>query len=107
MKKVLLVAVLAFAVAQPVQATTREEAQKICGAVSEIAEVIMDARQKGVPIQRMIDLMADAGEYQDLAYELILEAYDYPHIGTDRLVNDVIREFKTKTYLSCVRVWRK
>jgi len=107
MKKLILIFALLFAVNLQAQKHDPQEVRNMCQSIGATAEMIMKARQGGVSIDRMIEIAAEGEELQELMYELILEAYDYPHVTSERVVENVIREFKNKTFLDCVRIFRE
>ena len=73
---------------------------KRCTVISNFAETIMDARQKGVPIK---DLMEKSGDNQITA-GIIRQAYDAPLWGSSEFKKQAVTEFSNDWYKSCMQV---
>ena len=72
---------------------------ELCNQISGLAETIMDNRQSGVPMSAMID----ATPIDSVAYDLIVEAYQYPRLTTERLQQGYIRDFADEAMVACLK----
>lgn len=73
---------------------------KRCAVISNFAETIMDARQKGVPIK---DLMENSGDNQITA-GIIRQAYYAPLWNSSEFKKQAVTEFSNDWYKSCMKV---
>ena len=71
-----------------------------CKAVSEIAEKVMDGRQKGVAFSRMIDI----DKANTLWQEMVISAYDSPRYQTPEIQIRAAQEFRDEWYGRCIKI---
>jgi len=88
-------------IAMPLQAG---DWRKTCGSVGELATTIMESRQSGVSMAKMMG--AVSGEENSLAEKLIISAYDSPRYSTERMQKRTVEEFRDEVYLECVKAMR-
>jgi hypothetical protein len=70
-----------------------------CRGIAEAAERTMTARQMGAPMADVMEAATKAGG----AYEkIVVDAYDWPLIQTDRVREQVIAEFQNAAYRECI-----
>lgn len=69
-----------------------------CNSVSELAEVIMEHRQAGTD---MAKIMGTAQE--DATRQVIIMAYDSPRFHTERNQQRAVQDFKNDAYLACIK----
>lgn len=70
-----------------------------CRGIAAAAERTMTARQMGAPMADVMEAAAKAGD----AYEkIVVDAYDWPLIQTDRVREQVIAEFQNAAYRECI-----
>lgn len=100
MKNIMKTIVLSAALILPVANAQANGQIKLCNAISEMAYMVMDKRQMGVPMQ---ELMPHAGN-NSLAQGIILEAYERPRVfGEDnRYIASV--QFRNEWAYSCLKV---
>ena len=70
-----------------------------CSAFYELAENIMDARQSGVPMPKMLEML---DEYKHVTTPIVLSAYKMSRYRTERIKKEVVEEFATKWMLLCI-----
>lgn len=106
--KIALTAVI-FAMSMPVWAATKE-ADLSCRKYMEIASVVMDARQRGLPLSKAL-------EFNDKAYSkepdslmesisrgIITDAYEQPIFESEKYKIQQKEQFANKYYLGCLYV---
>lgn len=70
-----------------------------CKASYTIAEKIMEARQHGVPLPRMIEI----AEGDALFMALTRQAYETPRFSSESYKRNKIQDFANEIYLICLR----
>lgn len=98
MKK-LIAAAIALAACAPAVASEELNSKDHCAQIHEVAEVVMEARQKGMPMPRLMSL----SEGDALFESLVLEAYAAPRMSAPRNQQDLVNEFANDTYLQCMK----
>lgn len=83
--------------AAPALAEWRES----CGQVGDLAEVVMENRQGGISMARMMRVAQ--GEAQEIAEAIIIDAYDYPRFSTSKVKRQTVEDFRDKWYAQCVK----
>jgi transketolase len=88
-------------------AIQESEVHIACKASAEFAEKIMEVRQAGMPIVDIMDIIESNNDkessFNEVAKNIIIDAYNEPRMFTDSLRKIIISEFSNKTYSSCVR----
>lgn len=79
-----------------------EEKQDVCVQVDALAQSVMEARQAGVQLSRMISIAKQTGTY-DLIKPLIIAAYDRPQFNGEAYQRKAVNEFKNQVYLECIK----
>ncbi|SDY98096.1 hypothetical protein [Nitrosomonas sp. Nm33] len=105
MKKFLIV--LFFLVfATPIYA---DNWRKGCEVASAYATAIMESRQAGVAMSRLMELTKEEGpkDDQSLIEMIIIDAYDRPRYSTEPMQQRAMEEFRDDTYLKCVKTNKK
>ena len=92
MKKLSLAAVLALSVF-----SAQAEESHFCESVGELATIIMQNRQKGVDLSKMLTL----SKGDDGVKTMVLDAYNSPRYSTDVYKNDAVSDFSNKWVLAC------
>lgn len=70
-----------------------------CAEVSSLAESMMDHRQKGTGMAKMMEV---AGELL-LAREMVIMAFEQPAFSTPDYQRKAVRQFADEWYLACVQ----
>jgi hypothetical protein len=78
----------------------------VCKAISEIASVVMQARQIGVPMADLMDVF-HKDDYKEseinLIKKMVINAYEQPKFSTTKVQGETITEFSNQWHLSCVK----
>lgn len=78
---------------------TAEDEKMTCKQVSELAGVIMTARQTGVP---MVEVFEKADGFKVIE-DVIILAYKTPKFSVKENQQEQINEFKNEFFLNCVK----
>ena len=103
---ILLTTILTSCAAGPVYAQRFPYiAMESCEDVSSVAEVIMKARQDGVPMKTQYSRAAksDNAEFAAWAKEMITIAYDSPKYTSKRYQDQAVSEFGSRVFVQCLR----
>ena len=76
----------------------------ICPTLATSAEKIMDNRQTGVPLSRMMEIAKTAGDLEGILTSITLEAYNRPRYSTGEYQRNAIAEFRNEWEVRCYRV---
>lgn len=113
MKKLLTLTVLMMGFTFAVQANEREEMLLSCSGYSDIADMIMEDRQKGRTFKETLGssvlILQAVGattarqddQFKEYLDNLILRAYSYPVYSSDKLKEETIKTFADKEYMHC------
>lgn len=84
------------------------EVRSMCVAKSGAAEMIMQARQSGVSLTRMLEVLDTSDETPAgaVTHQMVLEAYSHPRYQTPGVIRDVSNDFRDKVHLECLRTGR-
>lgn len=99
MKKLLIGLVLSVAISAPVFAGEQMSKEQFCGAIEELATVIMENRQLG---STMASSLAIAGD-DESAKRIVLDAYSQPAMRTPENAKRQRTEFGVKWMLECIK----
>ncbi len=104
MRKIILMALFAFAIALP--ATAQDYV--ICKAVGRLAEKIMIERQDGTPMAQVMEAAKqstsanpDFADMEKPLTEIILAAYSHPQGQTAQAQTQTIQDFKRTVTKTC------
>lgn len=81
------------------QAVAQDKVENICTVAADLAGVIMQNRQLGTPISKMMEV-AGGDQY---AIALILIAYDTPRFSTDEYQQEAVVNFSNEVGLACYK----
>ena len=93
MKKIVLIVMLL--IAQQAQATTVKE----CSSLAELAQKIMEARQVGVPMAKVFQVVGDNQLYR----AIVVAAYEQPAFMVEDIQQKAIRDFYDNWFLACIK----
>ena len=93
MKKLLLITAL-------LSAPTYAE-DDFCTQMYNMGKVVMDARQKGVPMPDMIKTLPD--DISEFLKPIVISAYEHPQYSTPQIKQKTINDFADDLYLACVK----
>lgn len=81
------------------QAVAQEDITDPCVVASDLAKVIMEHRQLGTPISKVVDL-AGGNSY---VIGLVLIAYDTPRFSTSEYQQEAVTDFSNMVGLVCYK----
>lgn len=92
------------AAAEPVEEpkASREELLKMCSGWASLARNVMDARQAGVPMRKLLDSLNEEGE-NEITTKIVMKAYDSPAFRTEGHQQREITEFENSVYSDCLK----
>lgn len=80
---------------------------KLCEAAGDMAEVIMDARLSGVPMQKLMKRVNEDPANGEMVSLMVVKAYESPMYQTEEHKTRAKVEFKNKWYLDCYKAVSK
>lgn len=89
----------AAAALAPEVVTSIEAATGHCRGIAAAAERTMTARQMGAPMSDVMEAATKAGGVYE---KIVVDAYDWPLIQTERVRDQVISEFQNAAYRECI-----
>ena len=92
MKKSILICILALGLSVPALAEDK------CKKIEDLAEAVMDARQRGVPASDMMGLV----DGNPLVRTIVLDSFKTSTYSTESIRRKVIRDFGDKWYIWCI-----
>ncbi|OTU69722.1 hypothetical protein [Acinetobacter baumannii] len=114
MKKIILLGLLylpALVLAKPAQPVSDSEHEQNCRNTMEIANVIMQQKQNGMPLIKALE----ANDYafkknpdknmQKITNLIIRDAYEQPSYSTPSIKEEQLNEFSAKYYLGCMAMY--
>lgn len=110
MKKIALfaAAVLSACVAQPALADVYSEAKdEFCPRVESMSRAIMESRQVGVPLVKLLELQKRVGPATEWARPIMMMAYHKPRYRTEEFQQREIDDFAEEMFLMCMNLEKK
>ncbi|MCU4334195.1 hypothetical protein [Acinetobacter pittii] len=113
MKKIILLGFIflpAFTLAKPVQQVSDSVHEQNCRTIMEIAHVIMEERQNGVPLSKALENNDNIFKkihnknLEKLYNSLTRDAYEQPSYSTPSIKQEQLNEFSAKHYLGCMAI---
>lgn len=99
MKKIFVCVAIVFAVT-----ISSAQASEICDAQSKLANTIMEARQNGMPMRQMMNIVGNDGdESTKLSRILVKAAYEVPRYHSEDMKARTATEFSNEVYLMCIK----
>ena len=95
--KTTVMTALFFAVAQPALAGAEGE-QHVCESMGELAYMVMELRQEGVPMSQTMQI-SDS----ELVKAIIVEAYNYPRFNTQEYKEKAAEDFRNEVEVECYK----
>ncbi len=74
-----------------------------CSELAEFSNTVMQARQRGIEMQRLVQL----SEGNELAIRIIIEAYEVPRYRTSEYQQNAATEFANKIQVTCYKALLK
>jgi len=69
-----------------------------CAEFDQLAAIIMEHRQKGTPLSKMVEVMPD-----ETFLDLLIIAYETPQFSGEKHRQRMVDEFRNKVYLMCLK----
>lgn len=86
------------------EANSPEDVQKLCSTLGKTAELILDLRESGMPLSRVLELTTTSEpEMAKVAREMVLAAYDLPRFSTPAMKERQSQDFRNQVELMCFR----
>ncbi len=70
-----------------------------CSELAEFSQTVMEARQRGIEMQRLVQL----SQGNELAIRIIIEAYDVLRYRTSEYQQNAVTEFANKIQVTCYK----
>lgn len=99
MKRLLLAVPLMMALNAPAQS----QVSKFCNDIYELSRQVMSARQNGVSLPEMLNLLAKI-ESGSMYKPMIIHAFELSIYSTDEYKQSVIDEFSNEYLLQCLKL---
>jgi len=95
MKRYLLAILILLSI--PTVSFAGEKWEEKCAVISNLAYVIMEARQNGAPMQKIMEKVVGTKIYE----RMVFEAYETPRFNTEEYQTDAENDFRDRWYLLC------
>lgn len=102
MKKLVLTLTLAALTTSAFAAAAEVPMSETCPQIAEVARVTMLARQAGVPLRSMMEIVKNP-----ITVDIITEAYSSPAYSTSEVQEKTIQNFEDRWYLKCVKTYNQ
>jgi hypothetical protein len=79
---------------------TAAHADPVCVALGEYSRTVMDARQTGVALSKIMEIVKG----DDIHTRIVLDAYEQPRFQTEEFRRTAIQDFGNKWETVCYRV---
>lgn len=82
-------------------------ADDLCGTLGTHAEAIMEARQAGVSMQKMIEASGSIpgpAAAKEFTRSLVIKAFEHPRFSTESYKRRAIENFRDTVYLECIKL---
>lgn len=86
-------------------AISSEELSSRCKSMSELARIIMQKRQDGVPMSEIVEKVVNTTPQplQEVLRLTVISAYDKPRFNTPEIQQKTILDFENESYLTCTK----
>jgi hypothetical protein len=100
MKKVFLTLIMIVG-----SVTTAQANDALCAAHASTAATIMSARQEGVPMADMLNILKGdfSAHTKDLYKKIIINAYSSPRFEIEKNQKKIIDDFRDKVHVDCLK----
>ncbi|TCB18979.1 hypothetical protein [Acinetobacter sp. ANC 5045] len=106
-----MIFIMACLISMPVwSASNDKDVDQSCRIYLNIAEIIMDGKNSGIPLSRALEMNDQTNKKQkNAAMEtivrgMIVDAYKQPTYYSEKMKIDQRNEFAAKYYLACIEV---
>lgn len=80
---------------------TSAMADDVCKKFGDLAESVMEARQKNVPVSEMMKIMNTDPDFSEIGKMIVIEAYNRPAFSTYEYQSRAIASFRNDMELVC------
>ncbi len=80
-----------------------EEERATCKDIGRVAEQIMEARQMGVAMDKVVDIVGS----HELMVVIVMDAYEQPRFSTEDYVTKAVADFKNRWLLNCYKARKR
>ena len=94
--------IIAAALTLSLTAFAEEAELDVCDEINNLAQSIMEARQSGVEMRQLIQIVRN-NEIADFAIPIIIRAYEKPRFSVEKNKQNAIKDFQNEIYLQCIR----
>lgn len=93
-----------FALALP---SSDKQSERLCEGIGQAARSIMEGRQNGVSMIKLMSVADNAGELAPLLKNLVQDAYDSPRYETQEMKKRAAQDFEDKVYATCLKLRKR
>lgn len=87
-------------------ASDKQENKDFCTYIYDAANQIMSARQSGVPMPKLMQIIRKSGG-QKIDEDMVTEAYEVSRFSTEEYAKRAISDFSDAWYLLCIKANKK
>lgn len=80
---------------------TESEIQENCTLWAQYAATVMQARQSGAAMSKIMSIATDNGSIDPMKKQIVIDAYESPQMSVESNQERMTREFENKYYLAC------
>jgi len=85
----------------------QEDYLSVCGEIAGTAEVVMQSRQDGISMSKIMQVLDSNAEMDEstkkLMRDMLIAAYELPRFSTEKVKKETIENFRDQYYLGCVK----
>jgi len=78
-----------------------KERMEDCKAIERLAESVMSARQRGMAMSKMLEIVNDGGS-DDLVNAIVVDAWDKPRYSGERYQQRAVSDYKDAAFGACM-----
>lgn len=83
------------------------QADDMCKTIATVAGITMESRQKGVPMDKLLDIYKSIKDSNPQLYKafktLAIVAYEMPRYHTESMQKRMIEDYYNNAYLQCIK----
>lgn len=88
----------------PYSSYAQDDHLSFCKVISTSAKLIMEYRQSGKPMSKLIDLANEQPSIlKDTFINITVKAYEIPRFSTDEAKRKTVEDFVNDVYLDCLK----
>ena len=78
-----------------------KERMETCKAIEKLAESVMSARQRGMAMSKMLEIVNEGGS-DDLVNAMVMSAWDKPRYSGERYQQRAVSDYKDAAFGACM-----